>query len=533
MAPSFNYRIYPYRRSVDQDAGTPAHHPVVVTGGGMVGLAFAVDMSLRGVPVVLLDEDDKVSFGSRSICVAKRTLEIFDRLGIGQRCADKGITWHTGRLLHGDKLIYEFDLLPQAGHRRPAFVNLQQYYVETFLIERFHELGQGELRWRNKVVGVAQDGERVEVHIETPGGPYRLTCDWLVAADGVHSVVRRKLDLPFVGETFHDHFLIVDVVMRSDLPNERRFWFDPTFHTGGSALLHKQPDDIWRIDLQLGPDADRDEELKQKNLTSRIRSMLGEDADFSIDWSSVYTFQCRRLEKFRHGNIIFVGDAAHTVSPFGARGGNGGIQDTDNLAWKLAAVVAGRAPASLIDSYDAERIPAADENIVNSTRATDFIAPRNRTMSLFRAAVLELAEEHLFARPFVNSGRLSVPDVYETSPLNTPDVDTFSQEMRPGTPAADAPIRSPDGQSWFLGKLDGAFTLLCFGERVARLDDLPIRQLAVGADIDDRDGLLAAQCDARPGTAYLFRPDQHVAARFRRPTRAAVTAAHERAMGKA
>jgi len=533
MATSFNYKIYPYRRSADQESETPAHHPVVVAGGGMVGLAFAVDMTLRGVPVVVLDDDDKVSFGSRSICVAKRTLEIFDRLGIGERCAEKGITWHTGKLLHGDRLIYEFDLLPQAGHRRPAFVNLQQYYVETYLIERFCELGQGELRWRNRVVDIAQDGERIVVHVETPEGHYRLTCDWLIAADGVRSVVRHKLDLPFVGETFHDHFLITDVVMRSDLPNERRFWFDPPFHKGGSALLHKQPDNIWRIDLQLGPEADRDEELKEKNITPRLHAMLGEDAKFSIDWSSIYTFQCRRLEKFRHGNIIFVGDSAHTVSPFGARGGNAGIQDIDNLAWKLAAVIAGSAPESLLDSYDAERIPAADENILNSTRATDFIAPKNKTMSLFRAAVLELAEDHLFARAFVNSGRLSVPDVYETSPLNTPDDDAFSDEMQPGTPAADAPINPHDGETWFLDKLDGVFTLLCFGDRIAGLDNLPIHQLIVGTDVDDRDGLLAAHYDARPGTAYLFRPDQHVAARFRRPTSTAVTAAYECAMGKA
>ena len=533
MAPSFDYVTYPYRRSADQDASSAPHHPVVVVGGGMVGLAFAVDMTLRGVPVVVLDDDDKVSLGSRSICVAKRTLEIFDRLGLGQRCADKGITWHTGKLLHGDKLIYEFDLLPQAGHRRPAFVNLQQYYVETFLIERFDELGAGEIRWRNKVVDVTCRDDHVAVDVDTPDGPYRLTCDWLIAADGVRSAVRRKLDLPFVGETFHDHFLITDVAMNGDFPNERRFWFDPTFHTGGSALLHKQPDDIWRIDLQLGPQADREEELKEEHILPRLHAMLGEDATFTIDWSSVYTFQCRRLERFRHGRIVFIGDSAHTVSPFGARGGNAGIQDADNLAWKLAAVLAGSAPESLIDSYDAERIPAADENIMNSTRATDFIAPKNKAMALFRAAVLDLAEDHLFARGFVNSGRLSVPDIYETSPLNTPDDDDFSNTMQPGTPAADAPISSSGGQEWLLEALDGAFMLMDFGgATTCGFDNLAIRHVSVGKDFGDRDGMLAKHYDARPGTAYLFRPDQHVAARFRRSTGAAVAAAFERAMGR-
>ena len=532
MVQSFGYKSYPYVHSPDQDAAVPTHHPVVVAGAGMVGLAFAVDMAMRGVPVVVLDDDNKVSVGSRAICVAKRSLEIFDRLGIGQRCVDKGITWHTGKVLHGDKLLYEFDLLPESGHRRPAFINLQQYYVEIYLIERYQELGVGDLRWLNKLVDVTHHDDHIAVDIDTPDGSYTLTCDWLIAADGVKSAVRHCLDLPFVGETFHDHFLITDIVMQSEFPNERRFWFDPTFHKGGSALLHKQPDDIWRIDLQLGPEADRTEELKEERIVPRLHAMLGDDAEFTIDWSSTYTFQCRRLERFRHNRIFFIGDSAHTVSPFGARGGNGGIQDADNLAWKLAAVLVGSAPASLLDSYDTERVPAADENIMNSTRATDFMAPKNETMALFRAAVLELAEDHTFARALVNSGRLSVPDVYDNSPLSTADDGDFSSVMQPGTPAADAPITSAEGHDWLLEELDNGFALMSFGDDdIAGLDDLTIRRMRVGIDIDDQDGALTRRYDGIPGTAYLFRPDQHVAARFRKPDAAAIGAALDRALG--
>ena len=463
----------------------------------MVGLAFALDMALHGQAVVVLDDNNQVSTGSRSICVAKRTLEIFDRLGIGERCAAKGVTWNTGRVLHGDREIYAFDLLPEPGHKRPAFVNLQQYYVETYLIERFEEVGVGELRWLNKVTGVTPEADLVAVDIETPDGPYRMTCDWLIAADGVKSAVRHALDLPFVGETFHDHFLITDIVMTGDMPSERRFWFDPPFHKGQSALLHKQPDDVWRIDLQLGPEADREAEMAEEKVTERLHAMLGKDARFTIDWGSVYTFQCRRLERFRHGRILFVGDAAHTVSPFGARGGNSGVQDSDNLAWKLDAVLRGAAPETLLDSYDAERVPAADENILNSTRATDFIAPKNAAMQLFRDAVLQLAENHAFARRMVNSGRLSVPDIYEATPLSTIANDLAEAPLRPGAPAVDAPVKGPKG-AWLLDHLQGGFTLLTGPDAPDDIaDGLPVGVLRLGRDLVDRDGLLVARYRTR------------------------------------
>ncbi len=528
MARSFAYETYPYRRSPDQDASTPTRHRVVVAGGGLVGLAFAVDMALHGVPIVLLDDNNQVSTGSRSICVAKRTLEIFDRLGIGDRCVEKGVTWNTGKVLRGDTLLYAFDLQPEPGHKRPAFINLQQYYVESYLVDRFHELGIGEARWMNKLTGVEQYGDHAALTIETPDGPYHLICDWLIAADGVKSAVRYALDLPFVGETFHYHFLITDVVMQSDMPTERHFWFDPSFHGGGSALLHKQPDNVWRIDLQLGPQADRDEEMKEENILPRLHAMLGADTKFTIDWSSLYTFQCRRLEKFRHDHILFVGDAAHTVSPFGARGGNGGIQDIDNLAWKLAAVLDGSAPETLLNSYDAERIPAADENILNSTRATDFMAPKNATMALFREAVLDLAEHHAFARAFVNSGRLSVPDHYENSPLSTPCERAFADGLSPGSPAVDAPIAVDGCEGWLLDHFGGHFCLLDLDVDGADHEDAGLDVFKRGRDFEDSSGLL----EQRYGEGvYLMRPDQHVAARFGRPDATAVLAARSRAMG--
>ncbi|HYC13755.1 MAG TPA: FAD-dependent monooxygenase, partial [Stellaceae bacterium] len=357
---------FPYRASPDQRAAKPVRHPVVVAGGGPVGLAMAMDLVERGVPAVLLDEDDTVSNGSRSICWAKRTLEIYDRLGCAEPMLARGVTWNLGKVFRGERLLYEFNLLPEGGHRFPAFINLQQNLAEEIFVAHAASLANRglDLRWKNRVTGVAVNPDNVRLEIETPDGPYALECDYLVAADGVRSTVRRALGLDFMGHVFEDRFLITDVRMEADFPTERRFWFDPPFHAGRSALLHRQADDVWRIDLQLGADADPELERQPERVIPRIRAMLGPEREFEIVWTSVYTFQCRRLDKFRHGRVLFAGDAAHQVSPFGARGGNGGVQDADNLAWKLALVLKGLAPERLLESYDAERIPAADENIM-------------------------------------------------------------------------------------------------------------------------------------------------------------------------
>ncbi len=444
MTKIFETPLYPYVRCADQDAAEPTRHPVVVIGAGPVGLALAIDLAQQGIAVTVLDENDKVSWGSRAICFAKRPLEILDRLGCGQKMVDKGVVWNLGKVFFDERKVYDFNLLPEDGHKRPAFINLQQYYLEQYLVERALEIGRDtgllELRGGNKVSAVAQRADGVELTVETPEGPYRLIADWLVACDGAGSPTRAMMDLDFRGRVFEDNFLIADVVMKADFPTERWFWFDPPFNRGQSALLHRQPDDVWRIDLQLGWNIDREAEKQPERIAPKLKAMLGEDIEYELEWVSIYTFQCRRMEKFRHGRVIFAGDSAHQVSPFGARGANSGLQDTDNLAWKLKLVVEGTAPEALLDSYDAERVFAADENILNSSRSTDFITPKSHASRVFRDAVLELAEHHAFARPLVNSGRLSLPATYDGSPLNGPDC--AAMPARPGRAPRRAMRRS-------------------------------------------------------------------------------------------
>jgi len=545
--------VYEYRRSTDKDATTPVRRPVVVVGAGPVGLATAIDLAQQGIPVVILDDDCTLSVGSRAICFAKRTLEILDRLGCGERAVRKGVSWNLGKIFFHEKMVYEFNLLPEAGHRRPAFINLQQYYLEGYLYERAAELPLIDVRWKNKVTAVTQNKDCVELTVDTPDGPHTLQCGYLVAADGARSPVRGFCGLESRGQTFRDRFLIADVKMKADFPSERWFWFDPPFHPNQSVLLHRQPDNVWRIDFQLGWDADPVAEKQPEKVIPRIKALLGEDADFELEWVSIYTFSCLRMEKFRHGRIFFAGDSAHGVSPFGARGANSGLQDAENLAWKLKLVIDGKAPDALLDTYGQEREYAADENLLNSTRATDFITPKSEVSRCFRDATLRLARDHDFARRLVNSGRLSRPSTLVGSALNTPDQDEFSGSMVPGAPLEDAPVALNGEAAWLTALTGDTFTGIYFHEGASHADaslsrlqalatgPVSIRPLVVIPQggtvpdlpgltvIQDSEGLLAQRYDMQPGSFYLVRPDQHVCARWRSLDPAAVHGALLRA----
>ncbi|MFX1738166.1 FAD-dependent oxidoreductase [Paraburkholderia sp. A1RI_3L] len=571
-----NYQTlsFEYKPCAELQPGSEANvHPVVVVGAGPIGLATAIDLAQRGVPVVVLDDDCTLSTGSRAICFSKRTLDIFDRLGCAERMVEKGVSWNVGKVFLKDELVYTFNLLPESGHHRPAFINLQQYYLEGFLVERAQAFEQIDLRWKSRVTGIEQHGTPgspdagATLTVETPDGAYTLRARYVVAADGSRSPVRKLMGLDSHGRTFKDRFLIADVKMEADFPTERWFWFDPPFHPNQSVLLHRQPDNVWRIDFQLGWDADPVLEKTPERVIPRVRALLGPDAKFELEWVSVYTFSCLRMDSFRHGQVLFAGDSAHGVSPFGARGANSGVQDAENLAWKLAMVLEGRATDALLDTYAREREYAADENIRNSTRSTDFITPKSAVSRVFRDAVLTLARDHAFARQLVNSGRLSVPAVLHESVLNTPDAEHFAGQMMPGAACCDAPVQvcgesSPAAEvkgasAWLLHWLGESFTGLLFCGDDDRLDAqtqaalqrieqgaVPTKIVAVVSDganvpeglpssaivLRDVEGLAAARYDATPGTFYLIRPDQHVCARWRHTDADRVESALKRAL---
>lgn len=538
MLSTYQYSSYEYVRPPEQSGAEKKRYPVVIVGAGPVGLAAAIELAQSGVPVVVLDDDNTVSVGSRGVCYAKRTLEVLDRLGVGTPCVDKGVSWNVGRTFFREEEVYNFNLRPQDEHKRPGMINLQQYYLEEYEINRAKELPNLDLRFKNKVVSVNPDGQGATLQVETPDGIYSLETDWLIVADGARSGIRRMMNLEIDGKIFMDRFLIADVVMKADFPTERWFWFDPPFHPGQSVLLHRQSDNVFRIDFQLGWQADPEEEKKPENVIPRIKAMLGDDREFDLEWVSVYTFQCRRMSRFTHGHVLFVGDAAHQVSPFGARGANSGIQDTDNLCWKLKLVIEGKAPASLLDTYSDERVFAAEENLLNSTRATDFITPKSKMSLTIRNAALTLARDHAFARALVNSGRLSVPAVLTESRLNTPDTAVFAGDMVPGAAMDDAPMQEGGKSFWLLDRVGNQFMALVFVNDLSKVDvvtahiyksladaPIPIEVVLVSPKAGvapegfrvflDEKNRFAERFDAQPETVYLIRPDQHVAARWR------------------
>jgi 3-(3-hydroxy-phenyl)propionate hydroxylase len=504
-----------------------AHLETLIVGGGPVGLTLALDLALRGHKVTVLNKLDFITAGSKAICFAKRTLDIWARLGVAEAMLEKGVRWSVGKVYWGnsEKPIYEFDLLPIKDQRMPGFINLQQYYVEEFLVEALQRLPNVEIRWGHEVIALDRGPDRVCVTVRSPQASYRIDAAWLIACDGCKSAIRQMMGLDFAGRVFEDNFLIADVKVKDARPAERRFWFDPPFNPGQSALMHKQPDEVWRLDFQLGPNVDRAACIQPEKVEPLVRGLLGADVPFAPVWYSVYTFQCRRMARFVHGRVIFAGDSAHLVSPFGARGCNGGIADADNLAWKLDLVLKGQAAERLLDSYDYEAAVIADENIRCSTRSTDFMTPKTAVSSAFRNAVLELARDFPFARPFVNSGRLSTAVSFPDSPLNTADEEGADWKgISAGSPALDAPAVG----GWLLDQLGNRFVLLSNGWRGRAPSGVDHIDISAGFD---EAGLIASRYALGRGAAYLIRPDQYVAARWRRPTEADVSAALARAMG--
>ena len=578
---SFEYRRHPVTLPPLEGGREPRRHRVVVAGGGPVGLAVALGLARFGVPSVVLEADETVCVGSRAICLSRRSLEILDALGVLDAFVEKGLAWTGGRSFWRDTEVLHFLMPHDADQRLAPMTNIEQYYIEQFLLDGVAgHRDLIELRWGTRVEALKplEPGKGgVELAVQAGGRHYAMQADWLVACDGARSAVREQLGLRMSGTSYEGRYVIADIEAELGLPTERLAWFDPPANPGRTVLMHRQPDGLWRIDYQLRADEDPDEAVRPENVLPVIRSqleMLGYRGAWNPIWMSMYRASAVSLDRYRHGRVLFAGDAAHLVPIFGVRGLNSGFEDAWNLAWKLSRAVnegAGEAGAgasaaqraspagacgdALLDSYSAERRHAWQQNIAQATKSTEFMAPPSRGFALMRDAVLSLAAAHPALRSLIDP-RQSSAIPYPDSPLNTPDAsgEFDARAGAPGEALAECPLREAGGARVHLTRLLArGFTglLYCGAGGPAAQDARAVAALSrqapglalvavagqpdAGASLHgvrqvvDAEGRFAERYGARAGSFWLVRPDGHACARWRTLDAEAVSAALARA----
>ncbi|HEY8360062.1 MAG TPA: FAD-dependent oxidoreductase [Ramlibacter sp.] len=537
---------YPFREPPEIASGQASHHPVVIVGGGITGLTAACALAQYGVRAVLLDEDNTVGVkgaSSRGICYTQKSLEIFQRLGVYERIAAKGIQWSVGRTFAGDDEVYSFDLRQQSAYNlsaQPPFVNIQQFYIEAYLVDLIYELGHVDVRWQNRVSGLTQDADGATLTVATPAGEYRMQADYVIDATGSHSPFRQWVGASVTAKKGDDRWCIADVRFTKKPPVERHTWIEAPFNENRAVWQHLMGDNVWRIDYQMAPDADPAEVSREEVVRERLARQFGADAGVEIVWVGPYAYRSECVDRMRHGRVFFMGDSAKVVSPFGARGGNTGIADADNLAWKIAAVLRERAAPTLLDSYHEERHEAAQQNVLVTNRTARFLRPGTPVEKRFRDAALSLARQHLFARQFVNTGRMAVANPYSRS---------SACDATGGLSVQNVAFEWADGSRGEVNDLlrwaEGRLLVLLFGN-VSTAALVRLRALAetaplccvqvVGAGqaagavefVRDPQGHLQGACHVFGHAWALVRPDSYVAA-----TGESVDAALVHAIGQA
>ncbi|WP_281173604.1 FAD-dependent monooxygenase [Actinokineospora inagensis] len=489
--------------------------PVLVVGAGPVGMTGALVLARHGVPTVVVDAlPGRMLEGSRAICVQRDVLDVLERVGAGHDIVDLGVTWYSGRIFYREHEVFTMTLpVPAPGHF-PPFVNTPQNSIEGVLERRVLAEPLIDLRYRTKAVDISQDDTGVTLLVEGPDGPESLRGSHCVAADGNRSTIRKLVGLPFEGHSFGDKFLITDIRAEFDFPvPERRFYFDPDWNPGRQALLHPQPDSVWRIDWQVGDEYDLADEQATGALDKRIRTVIG-DIDFELVWASLYRFHQRRVPTMQVDRVFLAGDSAHIMSPFGARGMNSGLADVENIAWKIAAVRGGWGGPGLLDSYDLERGPATDENLRVTKATMRFLCPADDDEWGRRREVLERSVTDPAASAEIDSGKLSEPYWYLESPLTT----RAAPEVIAGFPTEPGVVRPvvagvlcPD-----FAFPDGSRLRDRFGARFTLLTSVEVGVPVVADPADPGYGLTVVvvpeQSVVDVSAGVLVRPDGFIAA---------------------
>ena len=523
---------YVYRHYEPPKLPPQQHARVAIVGGGPVGLATALGLAQQGISSIVIEADDSVCIGSRAACISRRSLEICGRLDALPEMMQRGLPWSGGRSFWQRTEVFNFSMPEYEGQRLPPMINLQQYYIEDALlaaVQRANAAGPAhiDVRWATRVDALEAGVQGVSLGLANAQGRGTLQADWVVACDGGQSFVRNALGLQLEGTAYTGRYVIVDIELPSNHPTERRAWFDPPWHRGATVLMHRQPDDLWRIDWQLRHGDSTEEAMKPENVRTFVQRHLDAIGEGHLPWkpawSSVYRAGAMTLARYRHGRVLFAGNAAHAMPIFGVRGLNSGLDDADNLAWKLAAVLRGRGADALLDSYSRERVQAFHVNAQSARRSTEFMSPPSRGFDVLREAALSLAAEHRDIAELINP-RQTAAVTYTESPLSTPDAEAWAGGPAPGEVLPEVPMGAAPGH--VTEAVGPGFVLLHFGTPPvwAAIEGLRLVPVETG-------GPLARAFDAAAGSAYLLRPDGHVAARWKQPDEAAVRAALQRALG--
>ncbi|RYZ13356.1 MAG: FAD-dependent oxidoreductase [Comamonadaceae bacterium] len=529
----------------------PDRVPVLIAGGGPVGLTLAGLLGRLGTPSLVIENDEGYCTGSRAICISRRSQEILGWSGAVDEVVRTGLPWTGGRSYFREHEVLHFTMPTDPAQRFAPMVNIQQFHVERFAAEAAVSGGPADLRWSHAVVAVRARPDGVEVDIRCPDGTlHTVHADWLVACDGGRSTVREQLGLQLEGTQYEGRYVIVDIEQETRRPTERLAWFDPPSNPGSTLLMHRQPGNVWRIDYQVADHEDPREAIRPENVLPRVQShldMIGETAPWRPLWISIYNAKCLTLPSYRHGRVLFAGDAGHLVPIFGVRGLNSGLDDAGNLAWKLALVQQGRAGASLLDTYSRERVQATRENLAYGAKSTEFMAPPHAGFGLMREAALRLATEDPGVSTLINP-RQSLPVAYVDSPLSLADAPGQAGEadapVRGGMPAPEALLQAPEGARHLSELFGRSFVALHFdgGEPATAQGDGALPEPSAGAPARpmrpaptadsvehwhiarggapgagrwlDPDGTAWARFGARSGDIWLVRPDGYLVGRW-------------------
>lgn len=526
----------------------PRRVPVLIAGGGPVGMTLAALLARHGIASLVVEADEGYCAGSRAICMSRRSQEIFGWIGADRPLVDKGLSWVGGRSYFRDREVLHFQMPSEPTQRFAPMVNIQQFYAEEFAHKA--ALAQGglvDVRWSSKVAAVRPAADGAEVEIEAEGRTHTVQADWVVACDGGRSTVREQLGLQLEGTQYEGRYVIVDVVQKTRRAVERLAWFDPPSNPGSTILMHRQPDDVWRIDYQIRDDEDPVEAVKPENVLPRVQShlsMIGENEPWEPLWISIYNAKCLTLPSYRHGRVLFAGDAAHLVPIFGVRGLNSGLDDAANLAWKLALVQQGGAPDALLDSYSTERVQATRENIVYGAKSTEFMAPPDYGFKLLREAALRLATEDAAVNSLLNP-RQSTPVEYVGSPLNLAAQEgAFEGGARAGMPAPEALLRGRHGDMHLTSCFGECFVVMYFMRQAGLPQDIAalatpggqgvgaVKVICIAGEgepaadlLVDTLGQARERYGAVEGSAFVVRPDGYLMGRWKTATAADIEAA--------